>query len=90
MEKKPPTREEANAALSRLEELSIRAEDDPTGYGRKHRQQIINTATEFVNGDYDFPPDSNDRDVVEAHLADLRDIKLRAKDIRARALSLPL
>jgi hypothetical protein len=90
MEKKPATREETYRALDRLERLMMDAEDDPAGYGMQHRQEIINMAGAFVNGEYAFVPASNEREVVEADLAELRDIKSAAKDIRARALNLPV
>lgn len=90
MEKKPPTREEAYREFDKLETLIIEAEDDPTGYGTQHRQEIINMASDFVNGEYDFVPDSNEREVQIARLAELKDIKLGAKDIRVRAMDLPV
>jgi hypothetical protein len=93
MEKKWLTREEADQEWDRLTDWDARAHIDRDGSGKKLRQQIIDLAAAFESPDSNYlvpPPIGGTKEEIEEHIAEQAERRREAREIKARALALPI
>lgn len=86
--------EEVYQKIDELEDMLVKAEADPQGEGKLLRQQILEHASKFASstGEYTILglPEGSSREDAQRFIDERNELKRRAKEVRLRALKLPV